>query len=396
MAIGQKFIMRKSYEKIIQHIESQWEELRFHQPQDEKTFIGLPNPYISPSVDIFKQNQFYWDTYFTILGLLESGKIDLARGMVNNLIYLYKKYDIIPSRNKMYNLGISQQPLLTSMALEVYSFTKDLTWLSEVAEVAEKELNDYWLNPKIAECHYVNDLSRYCDHHITHTTAEHESGWDMTSRFQGKCMDVLPIDLNCCIYKYEIDLAHIYDLISMKDKSNKYKERAEGRKKIINDLMWDDSKNFFFDYDYVSKEMINFYSLAPYYSMWAGLATKEQAEFLNNNLAVFECKGGLVSTQKDDLSKELHQWDYPNGWPNLHWIVISGLLKYGFKEQAERIARKWLDTNIIIFEATGKLWEKYDVVNIEVGRSDKRYATQYGFGWTNSVFLKLIKIFNLE
>lgn len=286
----------------------------------------------------------------------------------------------------MYNLGISQQPLLTSMGLEVYAFTQDLNWLLKIAQVAEDELNNYWLNPNLVECHFANGLSRYCDHHITHTTAEHESGWDMTSRFQNKCMDILPIDLNCCIYKYEKDLSYIYNLILDKDKSIKYEKRAARRKQLINDFMWDDFKKFFFDYDYVNKEIINFYSLASYYTMWSGLASKEQAELLEKFLINFEHKGGLAVTQSHDLSNELHQWDYPNGWPNLHWIVISGLLKYGFKERAESIARKWLDTNVIVFETTGKMWEKYDVVSVKVGRSDKRYATQHGFGWTNSVF----------
>ncbi|MCH8020390.1 hypothetical protein IH785_11060 [candidate division KSB1 bacterium] len=78
------------------------------------------------------------------------------------------------------------------------------------------ELKNYWMGTK-KEIHLMfQGLSRYCDHYITHYTAEHESGWDMTSRFNERCLDYLPIDLNSCLYKYEIDLAETYNILNDK------------------------------------------------------------------------------------------------------------------------------------------------------------------------------------
>jgi alpha,alpha-trehalase len=113
-----------------------------------------------------------------------------------------------------------------------------------------------------------------------------------------------------------------------------------------------------------------------------------QAKKCRDNLKKFECKYGLANTQKK-VSKEFKQWDYPNGWPNQEWIAIKGLLNYGFTEDAERLAKKWLNLNKKVFNKTGKFWEKYDVVTGTIGK-EGRYPNQMGFGWTNAIFIKLI------
>ncbi len=387
-------ISKSRYEAALEYIESYWEKLTFFLPEDRGIHIALPNPFVAPTPEggIFAYDQFYWDSYFIILGLVVSERelVGLAKGMVDNLVYLFKRFGIIPSRNRYYNLGISQPPFLTSMALEVFERTKDKNWLKEVARVAELELKNYWMN----ELHRVyKGLSRYCDHFITHLTAEHESGWDMTSRFNEKCLDYLPVDLNSCLYKYEIDLARIYGILNLREKQKYYVKRARARREALVNLMWNEDKGFFFDYNYRLKKQREFYSVAGFYPLWAGLASEDQAEELRKNLKILERDGGMANTQEKGLSREFKQHDYPNGWPNQQWIVIKGLLNYGFKKDAERIARKWLDLNLKVFEKTGKFWEKYDVVECSVGKSG-RYPTQSGFGWTNAVFLRLISEFS--
>ncbi len=375
-----------TYKKVVEYIEKYWEEITFFLPEDKGIHIGLPNAFISPSKEIFAYDQFYWDSYFTLVGLVRSKHIDLARGMVENLAYLFNRFNIIPSRNRYYNLGISQPPFLTSMIKEIYRIKKDEEWLKRMADVAERELLHYWADDTRAERHKIyKGLSRYVDHYITHLTAEHESGWDMTSRFGGKCLDYLPIDLNCCLYKYEIDLAEFYKILNDEEKNTFYLELSEKRKEAINELMWSPSSKFFFDYNYVEKKQSDFYSLAGFYPVWSRMANKEQAELMKEMLSLFETECGLVNTQRVQKG---YQWDWPNGWANQHWIVIRGLQKYGFRKDAKRIAKKWLDLNTRIFEETGKMWERYDVVNCNRAK-EERYPLQEGFGWTNGVFLAL-------
>ena len=385
-------INKKDYKACLNYIEKYWKKITFFFPEDKGIHIGLPNAFVSSNKDFFKNDQFYWDSYFIILGLIDSDKIELAKGMLANFVYLYEKFGILPSRNRIYNLGISQPPFLTSMMFEIYNATKEKKWL--LSKIAKDELMGYWTNKYKPEKHIVyKGLSRYCDHYITHLTSEHESGWDMTSRFRNKCLDILPIDLNCCLYKYETDLAKMYKILRNKSKEKIYKDKSKIRRKTINKLMWDNEKGFFFDYNYKTKKKSNFYSLAGFYPLWAKLATKSQAEKLVKNLKRFEYKGGLANTQSRDLSKEFKQWDYPNGWANQQWIVTKGLLNYEFKDDAERIAKKWLDLNKKVFIKTGKFWEKYNVVTQKVGKS-ARYPTLSGFGWTNAVFVRMINEFS--
>jgi len=386
--------MTEQYDYCIKYLNKQWNSLTFYFPKDKGIYIGLPNKFIAPTSKdgIFAGDSFYWDSYFIILGLLASKKLSLAKGIVENFSYLQKRFGIIPSRNRFLNLGISQPPFLSSMILEIFECTKDKKWLKKFSEVVEKELTTYWLNSKSAEKHLVySGLSRYCDHYINHITAEHESGWDMTSRFYNKCLDYLPVDLNSLLYKYEKDLSKIHKILGDKKKERKYLKQAEFRKEKINKLMWNERKGFFFDYDYNKKKQSVFYSLAGFYPLWTGLASNSQAKKCRDKLKKFECEYGLVNTQKV-VSKEFKQWDYPNGWANQQWLVVKGLLNYGFEEDAERLAKKWLDLNKIVFDKTGKFWEKYDVVSGKVGK-EGRYSNQTGFGWTNAVFIKLANEF---
>lgn len=380
----------KDYKEVLKYIDKYWKKVTCYYPQDKFLQLGLPNKFISANDGIYKNDQFYWDSYFIILGLVISGQVEIAKGMVENFIFLQKRFNIIPMRNRFYNIGCSQTPFLSSMILEIFKTTNDRTWYKKAMKYAEKELKSYWMNESLTEVHIVYEgLSRYCDHYITHLAAEHESGWDMTSRFHDRCLNYLPIDLNCALYKYEIDLAEYYSRIRNKAKSNQYILQSEKRRRKMNDLMWNFRKGFYFDYDYKHKRQSTFYSVAGFYPLWAKLATHTQAKKLSENLKLFEYDGGLANTQSNGLSAEYRQHDYPNGWPHQQWIVIKGLMNYGFRDDANRLIKKYLDLNKNIFNKTGKLWEKYDVVKCEIGKSE-RYPTQSGFSWTNAVFIRLL------
>lgn len=384
------------YIESLKYIDGYWKKLTCYYPHDKQLHLGLPHRYISPNNSIFKNDQFYWDTYFTILGLVKAKKITLAKGMIDNFCYLFERFGIIPMRNRYYNLGTSQTPFLTSMVLEVYEYDKDQLWLKKTMKIAEMELKKYWKNENLTEKHIMqNGLSRYCDHFITHLGSEHESGWDMTSRFNDRCLDYLPIDLNSCLYKYESDLAEYYKQIKNYRKSKIYQSAALKRKDEIIKLMWNKKKHFFFDYDHKNKKQSKFFSVAGFYPLWANIATEEQASYIRKYiLPVFEYDGGIVNTQQNKLSEDLKQHDFPNGWPHQQWITIKGLLNYGYIEDATRIAQKWLDMNHKLFLETGKFWEKHDVVKCDIGVFNPgRYPTQSGFGWTNAVFLRLVNEF---
>ncbi len=168
------------------------------------------------------------------------------------------------------------------------------------------------------------------------------------------------------------------------------------RKHSMNRLMWAKVRGFYFDYNYQKKEQGDTWSLAAYYPMWAGLATKQQAKRLADNLSKFEKKGGLTTTLRPLIDTSIlfgslkAQWSYPNGWAPLHHIVIEGLRNYGYNELADRITLKWLKTNLDWFNVHGVFQEKYNVVSPAKPALQGVYPSQIGFGWTNSVFCLLV------
>jgi alpha,alpha-trehalase len=220
----------------------------------------------------------------------------------------------------------------------------------------------------------------------------------MTSRFHDRCLDYLPVDLNCCLYKYEIDLANAYTTSKNSAKAAKFRKQAEQRRKNIQELMWNEKLNFFFDYNYQNLQHSHFYSVAGFYPLWCRLATPEQASLIREHiLPRFEYEGGITNTQPDNISPDNKQHDHPNGWPHQQWIVVKGLLNYGYRDDAERIARKWVDMNLQVFEETGKFWEKYNVVTRQPGGfAHDRYITQTGFGWTNAIFVRMVNEFGFK
>ena len=101
--------------------------------------------------------------------------------------------------------------------------------------------------------------------------------------------------------------------------------------------------------------------------------------------------GGVVTTENTTGQ----QWDAPNGWAPLQWMTIWGLDKCGQKELARDIAQRWLKLNIDVFNRTGKMMEKYNVITVKADAGGGEYPSQDGFGWTNGVFLKLVSLYGL-
>ena len=390
--------------EALDYIEQHWKELLHQEKVDHGTNIGLPNPYIVPAKDP-KQNftfqeQYYWDSYFTALGLVGTKHQHLAEGMLENLLHLFKRFHFIPTANQMYFMSRSQPPLLTSYIRLIYETGhKDKVWLKERMAVAREEYEKVWMNKAHPFWHQVHHgLSRYYDINVLHDLAEAESGWDMTTRFERKCLDYLPIDLNCLLYKYETDFAWA-DRELGKDKDAKHWDGLAGRRKHeINKYMWHKRRGFYFDYNYQKDQRGDTWSLAGFFPLWAGLASPEQAEQMVNNLSKFEHSGGLATTSRPLLDMSIFgslktQWAFPNGWAPLHYIVISGLKNYGYDNDAEKIARKWIRTNLYWFERYGVFQEKYNVVKPHKHPVEGMYPSQTGFGWTNAVFKKLCKDF---
>ena len=383
-------------------------------------------------------NEMYgWDSYFVVLGLLEDGRIDLAKAMVDNFIYEITYYGKILNANRSYYLTRSQPPFLTSMALAVYKhLPKDpisKEWLRRVFQAAIKEYREVWMGnkrltkiglsrfygegsgppPEVEPGHFDAIYAPYAkkyginvtqfeesfkkgkiiepvlDTFFVHDRSMRESGHDKTYRWDDRCADYVTVDLNSLLYKIELDIAETIqkifdDSLVLKDgtieKSSLWYMQAEKRKKLINKYLWDEKHGLFLDYDLVNKRRKVYINAAAFYPLWAGLANKKQAEsIVQTAISALEMPGGIVaSTEKSrgnlSESRPARQWDYPNGWAPHQMLTWRGLINYGFDDIAYRLIYRWLYT--ITRNATdynGTIPEKFDVVN----RSHRVFA-EYG------------------
>lgn len=395
-----KFDPRKIAEAFA-YIELKWPELTKSQPVDDGTLLGLPYPFVVPSIKnesgFAFQEMYYWDSYFIVQGLLTGGHDELAAGMVENLIYMARRYHMVPNASRSYFTGRSQPPFLTSFIFDIYDKQeKDVSWLTERLQVAEREYNNVWTYTSHPHWRNVFEgLSRYYDINLINHLAEAESGWDMNTRFQGNCLSYIPIDLNCLLYKYEIDFARGAELTGDEDKAALWREHARKRAATVTKYLWDDEQGFFFDLDYITHQHSPVWSLASFYALWSGLATTEQARRIVENLPKFMQQGGLTASISPDeyLGDTPTQWAYPNGWAPLHWLAVLGMQSYGYSDEANLVARTWLHNNLEHFQQNGVFREAYNVVSPELPPKPGLYPPQLGFGWTNGVFIDLAKKF---
>lgn len=387
-----------------EYIESYWEKVKRYHPKDDENRLGLPNPFLVPAYEEgleFDFNEmYYWDSYFMVQGLYDEEHKALVIGMLDNLLSLFERFKIIPNASRTYLMGRSQPPLLTTFISEVNNVYKpDEKWLKRAINTAEQEYHTVWMGTAKPNWRQIyHGLSRYYDINMLNDLAEAESGWDMTPRFNRKCLSYLPVDLNALLYKYEVDIARYYRERDNKREAAKWEVAAEHRKREMNELMWDKLRGFYYDYNYVKERRGNVSSLAGFYPMWAGMVDDNQAAQLVRALRRFEQRGGLATTDTQPLNQFVPgmvptQWAYPNGWAPLQFIVIKGLQRYGYHDEARRIAMKWLNTNLRWFNRHGVFLEKYNVASPDKPPVKGLYPSQTGFGWTNAVFERLCREF---
>jgi len=420
--VGQHFdTIQNDTAAMLQHISYLWSDLT-KQPGKlnvHSSLLTLPNPYIVPG-GRFKEI-YYWDSYFTMLGLQESGKVEMIENMVDNFEYLINTYGHIPNGNRSYYLSRSQPPFFALMVDLLAETKNDNAIYGKYLTALEKEYQYWMTGEKVVRLKKKGVLNRYWDTSNTPRPESYlhdvelyhqakrdsgmfrdirsaaESGWDFSTRWfedgfaMGKIIttDLLPVDLNCLLYHLEATLGKANTYKKNEKKARHYQDLAEKRKKLIVRYFWNEKKGFFFDYNLKTKIQTSQYTLAGLFPLFFKLVEADQAEKVKKKIEEnFLKDGGLVTTQVKGSGQ---QWDYPNGWAPLQWIGYKAFKNYQFDGLAKEIARRWTNLNCKVYFETGKMMEKYDVVDINRPGGGGEYEMQDGFGWTNGVFLKLWK-----
>jgi alpha,alpha-trehalase len=376
---------------------------------------------------------YYWDSYFTMQGLVAGGRVDLVRGMLDNFAHLIRTVGHIPNGNRTYYLTRSQPPYFGAM-VGLYASAADTGQALRYLDALEAE-HQFWMDganglaPGTAHRRVVrlaggDVLNRYWDDRpeprpesyredfrlastlpeaqrerfYRNTKAAAESGWDFSSRWMRdpsdlrtlETIDLIPVDLNSLLYHTERTIAALYAFRRAAGDSAaaaRWNAMAESRRRTLLAHAWDSAGGFFFDVRWRTAERVSDRpTLAAAAPLYFGLATPEQGRRVAERLARdFMRPGGMVTT----LIASGQQWDAPNGWPPLQWLSIEGMRRYGRADLADEVRQRWLALNRRIYRATGKMTEKYDVVDLTRPAGGGEYPNQDGFGWTNGVALSL-------
>lgn len=405
--------------QMLRHLEFLWQDLT-RKPDLQKKFsslLPLPNPYIIPGGRF--REIYYWDSYFTMLGLQISSEKKMIANMVENFAHLIRTYGHIPNGNRSYYLSRSQPPFFALMVTLLAEVEADETILVRYLDVLEMEYA-YWMRgEKSVALGDAGTLNRYWDNRQTPRPESYlhdietlevsgrdssvlrdlrsaaESGWDFSTRWfeDGRTLGTivttrfLPVDLNCLLYNLERTIQRACEIKNDTEKRDRYSNLAEARKKMIRKYFWDDERGFYFDYDLEKKELSPHYTLAGLFPLFFNLADGHMADRVAAVTAEkFLKDGGLVTTLVEGAGQ---QWDYPNAWAPLQWISYVGLKNYEWDALAMEVARRWTGLNCKVYFETGKMMEKYDVVDLDRPGGGGEYEAQDGFGWTNGVFLKM-------
>jgi len=395
---------------VLRYIDENWEQATYRDaPGEGFKSVDLPHPYTSPCIKGKGKFYFffYWDSYFTNLGLLAQERFDTARDNIRNMLWLIRRQGYMPNHVAIYNR--SQPPYLCRMVGDYLEATGDEELLREAADALRQEYFFWTLarhTPAGLSRHGHHDTEEGCEAFFGikriqtllpqqtrpkeekiriggHFLAEAETGWDFNPRFEQRCLDFCPVDLNGLLYDCETRLAEWSRQLGWDDQPL-WQERLAARKDRVDKLLWSEERGLYLDYDYVNQRPGKFASLAAFMPLFADLASPEQAAKVARNLPLFERERGLAVTA-DLPGCRAFQWAYPNMWPPLLWVAVEGLRRYGFRDDAQRLARKYLETSIALFERTGQLWEKTDAETGEVAGGE--YDAAPMLGWSAGVFV---------
>jgi alpha,alpha-trehalase len=418
-----------SSQHLLDYIESLWPVLQQSTTSvpPYSTLLPLPYPYVVPGGRF--REVYYWDSYFTMLGLEVDGQHELAVDMLKDFAYEIDKYGHIPNGNRSYYLSRSQPPFFSLMVDLIAQRDGAATYVTYLPELQAEY--DFWMQgekdvlPGRAVRNVVrlldgSVLNRYWDERGAprdesykedvqtasqsprpaaevwrNLRAAAESGWDFSSRWlaDGKTLGtiqtlaVLPPDLNSLLVHLETTLSEAYLRKGDAPLAAAYAERAKSRIDAIRRVMWDAEDGVFTDYLWHEGKTTRKVTAATVLPLFLDVASVEQAEGVAKTVGTELLEvGGLATT----LVNSGQQWDAPNGWAPLQWMAVVGLRHYRYPALAEEIAERWVAKNIAGYQQAAKLVEKYNVTTTggdEGGGGE--YATQIGFGWTNGVLLAM-------
>uniref|UniRef100_A0AC35F053 Trehalase n=1 Tax=Panagrolaimus sp. PS1159 TaxID=55785 RepID=A0AC35F053_9BILA len=372
---------------------------------------------------------YNWDSYWILIGMLKSGMIHSAETILLNFQTCVQRYGFVPNGARVYYMRRSHPPLFTPMALKYYEETKNKNFIGSILPDLEKELEYWFKNYQYTVT--INNLKYTVYRYNTKTNVPRpesfqqdvdiaeksknpnkqqiyrdissaaESGFDFTTRWFAdkknmetiETSNIIPVDLNAFIYWNIYGLKYFYEKVFIdKIKAGKYSRLLKDHKKAFDTVFYNETFGLWFDYNLRTKNHnTEFYStlITP---LFVGMIDDEDINvplrmyrFFNKSGA-FKFHGGVPSSMISDSG---HQWDFPNAWGNQNHMIVKSFRKSRspfLQNFALELAQKWVKSNYRVYNATGYMWEKYDICKEPPCPGEGgEYIVQKGFGLSNDL-----------
>jgi alpha,alpha-trehalase len=400
-------------DRIIKYIKDNWDNT-VRQPEDTiHGMVRLPKPFTVPCAREAFTDFYYWDTYFTNLGLMLTGRDAQAENNLDNIKFFIDNLGYMPNANHL--LDRSQPPLFTRGVYDLYKFRNDPAIIDKYIDAILRELTFFRTDRTVFEglCAFGNNCTKQTLHESAgwlaarvgepYATPEEgaeladelysiaESGWDFNPRFPYENRRFAPsryvhLDLNCLLYDAELKVSEMLALRGRNKEAAALRKYAADRKENIRKYMRDNKTGIYYDYDYKSGRLSPVLSCISFYPYALGI--DDDPASAAAVLRRLELPCGISSCEYRGEDARYLQWDYPAMWPSNVYFTYTALNRTGLKEAAARIAGKYIDTARSVFDATGSLWEKYDAAKGAVSVTTE-YETPAMLGWTAGVYLWL-------
>lgn len=421
-----------SGQSLREHIDGLWPVLTHTSNSAGKwdSLLSLPKPYVVPGGRF--REVYYWDSYFTMLGLAESGHWDKIEDMVDNFAWEIDTWGHIPNGNRSYYLSRSQPPFFALM-VELLASHEGNAALKKYLPQMEKE-HDYWMlgqdtlqngsaDKRVVKMADGALLNRYWDDRDTprpeswlddvntaksnperstagiyrDLRAAAASGWDFSSRWMDdpkklstiRTTSIVPVDLNALMYKMEKLIAVASKAAGDEAKASRYDALATERQKAIEHYLWNDKEGWYADYDLKTHNVRSQLTAATLFPLFVNAASRDRADKVATAAESQLLKAGGIATTNVNSGQ---QWDAPNGWAPLQWVAVEGLQNYGKERVALEVSWRFLTNVQHTYDREQKLVEKYDISTTGTGGGGGEYPLQDGFGWSNGVTLKMLDL----
>ncbi|KAF7365668.1 Trehalase [Mycena venus] len=341
----------------------------------ESSLIPLNHTFVVPGGRF--REQYYWDSFWIVEGLLESQLYSIANDTLQNFMDEIERFGFIPNGGRIYYLDRSQPPLFIQMLARYVTASNDTAILKRALPLAERELT-FWQTKRTVNVTspFTNKTHAMAQYSVTNTAPRPESyltdyntvhdptqptlnasaaaalyaelasgaetGWDYSSRWltnvrvgnasEGlRALNVrgtVPVDLNSILYKNRVLMAQLYGK-SNASAAARHTAAAAAIKEGVLDLFWNATKLAFYDFNLLTNTRNDVFSAATFYPFWSGIVPPEVLSSATNAFGAFAALNMVLNRYNGTMPVTFIetglQWDAPNTWPPHQYIALQAL-----------------------------------------------------------------------